>query len=399
MNPTPAGPDSGPPGEPLPLAQALIRAPSVTPVDAGCQEILAARLARLGFTPHRLRFGPVQNLYARLGEASPNLCLAGHTDVVPPGQEDLWRSPPFAGEVHEGFLTGRGACDMKGGLAAMVAGVERFLAERPGFAAEGVGSLSFLITGDEEGEAVHGTREVLSWLEERGESLDHCLVGEPTGITDAGDCLKNGRRGSVNGWITVRGVPGHVAYPHQTRNPIHAALAALDALQRHPLDQGNADFEPSGFQWTSLAAGGEAVNVTPLELTARFNIRFNTEQTPEGLERHVRDHLQPLLDAGFGVDLTMRVSGLPFRTRPGAFLDRVRQAIREVTGREAALSTSGGTSDARFIAQVCPETLELGLPAVGMHQLDEGCRVSDLEALAGIQHRLLGMLFPRGDRL
>lgn len=377
--------------DPVSLAQALIRVPSITPEDHGCQEVLIRVLEPLGFRVHRVSSGGVDNFYARLGTGGANLCLAGHTDVVTPGELDQWSVPPFAAEIRDGSLVGRGVCDMKGGLACMVAAVGRFLAARPGFAAEGNGSLSFLVTGDEEGEALHGTVKVLEWLRQREERLDYCIVGEPTCRTVLGDALKVGRRGSLNGRILIRGVQGHVAYPNLTDNPIHRALPTLHALASLELDRGNAFFEPSRLQLTNLNSGNGSTNVVPGTLHATFNIRFNTEQTPAGLETRLRQ----VLDAS-GVDYTLELalSGLPFLTRRGALLEAVSAAVTQVTGVVPEPSTSGGTSDARFIVHDCPEILELGLVGRGSHKVDESAPVAELEALTQVYGRALELLFP-----
>ncbi|MEO5371821.1 MAG: succinyl-diaminopimelate desuccinylase [Magnetococcus sp. DMHC-1] len=379
---------------PLPLAIELVQTPSITPADHGCQEILIRHLAALGFTIHRCRFGVVDNFYARLGSTGRNFCFAGHSDVVTPGATDQWQFPPFAGSLHNGHLIARGICDMKGALAAMVTAVARFLAERPDFAQHD--SLSFLVTGDEEGDAVDGTVRILEWLASRQESLDYCLVGEPTSSAILGDCIKNGRRGSLNGRLTLHGVQGHVAYPHLAANPIHAAMTALDHLTRHAFDAGNADFDPTSLQWTAINAGGSATNVVPATLTAAFNIRFNTEQTPATLEhtlRHILDQAVAACGPRFSYTLDLTVTGLPFRTPEGPFLAAMRRAIRSVTGQEALLSTGGGTSDARFIARSCPQTIEFGLVGTTMHKINEQCPVADLEQLTRVYHHLLGEIF------
>lgn len=373
-------------GDPITLLQTLIRAASVTPVDDGCQQILIERLERLGFTVHRLRFGVVENFYARLGQQSPHLCLAGHTDVVPTGPETAWRFPPFAGTIHQERLYGRGACDMKGGLAAMVAAVERFLADTPDWQ----GSLSFLVTGDEEADAVDGTVRVLDWLTERRETLDGCLLAEPTGQHRAGDCLKNGRRGSLNGTLVIHGRQGHVAHPHLADNPIHKAMPALDGLARLELDRGNSHFPPSCLQITSVRAGAGATNVIPGDLEAAFNIRFGTANTPASLEEKIRHTLDNL---ALDYHLTLRPSALPFLAAGGALLATVQAAIEQVTGEPPQLSTSGGTSDARFIHQVCPQTLELGVTGKTAHHTDESVTLDDLERLTHIYQVILQHFF------
>ncbi|MBF0126523.1 MAG: succinyl-diaminopimelate desuccinylase [Magnetococcales bacterium] len=375
---------------PVLLAAQLIRAPSVTPVDAGCQEILIRRLETLGFTVHRLRFGVVENFYARLGVRGRHFCFAGHTDVVPPGNLEKWTSDPFGGVVRDGHLIGRGAADMKGGLAAMVVAVEGFLQARPEFPEHD--SLSFLITGDEEADAVDGTVKVLEWLEERRETLDYCLVGEPTSITTLGDCLKHGRRGSVNGVLRFHGRQGHVAHPHLADNPIHRAAPLLARLAALPFDAGDVAFPPSSLQITALQAGEGANNVIPGQLMAQFNIRFSPASTPASLEAALRE----VLDAGdlpLGYDLTMTVSGLPFLTGSGVLGRCLDQAVRECLDTVPVPSTSGGTSDARFISRCCPQTLELGLVGKTIHKVNEAVPVEDLVGLTRVYQRLLEIVF------
>lgn len=376
------------PVDPVELARELIRAPSITPRDEGCQAILIRVLARLGFTIHKLPFGGIDNFYARLGTAGKNLCFAGHTDVVPPGDEAQWRAAPFAAEERDGEIVGRGAVDMKGGLAAMTAAAARFLERRPGFVEEN--SLSFLITGDEEGDAEFGTVKLLEWLKERNEPLDLCLVGEPTSSERLGDALKNGRRGSVTGTITVRGVQGHVAYPDQGKNAIHLALGALEKVANLTLDDGNDYFPPSSLQFTAIE-GGTAVNVIPGALTARFNVRFNTENSADSIETKVR----AILDAAtLDYDLEMTVSGLPFLTDPGPLTEAIAAAVEEKTGARPEFSTAGGTSDARFIAFYAGETAEFGLPNATMHKIDERVAATDLTALTEIYLGVLERIFP-----
>ncbi|MBF0611527.1 MAG: succinyl-diaminopimelate desuccinylase [Magnetococcales bacterium] len=373
-------------GDSVSLLQQLIQAKSVTPVDDGCQRILQDRLTALGFTIYPLTFGPVQNFYARLGAQSPNLCMAGHTDVVPTGPESQWSLPPFAGEIRDERIYGRGACDMKGGLAAMVAAVERFLQQSPTFP----GSISFLVTGDEEADAVDGTVKVVEWLAQRGEKLDYCLLSEPTGQSMAGDCVKNGRRGSVNGTLTIFGKQGHVAHPHLADNPIHKAMPILDRLARLPLDEGNAHFPPSCLQLTSLKAGAGATNVIPALVEVAFNIRFCTENTPQSLETLVR---QTLDASGAQYQLEMKTSALPFLAPTGALLANVERAILQETGQKPHLSTSGGTSDARFIAPYCPQTLELGVTNNSAHHVDEYVTLDDLDRLTRIYTSILKNIF------
>ncbi len=378
--------------DPTPLLQELIRVPSVTPEDCGCQEILIRRLERLGFHVQRLRFGEVENSYARLGRRGHNFCFAGHTDVVPSGKVESWSSDPFAARIEEGVLIGRGACDMKGGLAAMLVAVEALLKQDPEFTRRG--SLSFLITGDEEGDAVDGTVRVLEHLKRQGERLDLCLVGEPTSGSELGDCIKNGRRGSVNGRILFHGIQGHVAYPHRADNPIHNALARLARIAALELDQGTGSFDPSSLQFTAIQSGGTASNVIPGELEAHFNIRFNTLHTPETLRERIESIIMEDRDDKADYDFIWSVSGLPFHTQPGPLLRELGEAIREITDITPKHSTSGGTSDARFISQVCPQTLEFGLVGQSMHKADECVPVPHLKILARIYLRLLERLFP-----
>jgi succinyl-diaminopimelate desuccinylase len=361
----------------LQLAIDLIRRPSVTPEDAGCQRLLADRLAALGFRIEPMRYGDVDNLWARRGTADPVFCFAGHTDVVPPGPVERWTSPPFEPTVREGRLYGRGAADMKGSLAAMVTATEAFVAERPRHA----GSIAFLLTSDEEGPAVDGTVKVVEALEARGEKLRWCLVGEPTSTARVGDVVKNGRRGSLNGRLTVYGRQGHVAYPHLAENPLHTFAPVLAALVAEEWDRGNAHFPPTTFQVSNLDAGTGAENVIPGELTALFNFRFSTELD----EATIRRRVQALLDrGGFRYGLEWRLSGNPFLTPAGELVEAARAAVHSVQGLEAELSTSGGTSDGRFIAPTGAQVLEVGPLNATIHQVDECVGVADLEALHAI---------------
>jgi succinyl-diaminopimelate desuccinylase len=365
------------------LAQALIRCASVTPADAGAQDVLAAALARLGFAVHRLRFGETENLFARHGTAAPHFCFAGHTDVVPPG--DAWRHAPFAGDVADGVLYGRGACDMKGAIAAFVAAAGAVIS---GPAPRG--SISLLITGDEEGPATDGTVRVLEWLAARGEIPTMCLVGEPTNAAVLGDTIKVGRRGSLNAAIAVHGVQGHAAYPHRADNPVHRLVAALGELAAAPLDDkglndGSGAFEPSGLQVTSIDVGNPAANVIPASAGARLNIRFNDRHTGATLEAYLREVIGRHA-ARF--DLDVQVGGEAFVTPPGEFTIRLAQAVQRVTGIAPRLDTGGGTSDARFIARYCP-VAEFGLVGATMHQADECVPVADLRQLAKIYQAVL----------
>ena len=372
------------PSPTLELAMELIRRRSITPEDAGCQNLLAERLERLGFRVERLRFGEVDNLWARLGDDAPLFAFAGHTDVVPPGPVERWQSPPFEPTLQDGCLYGRGAADMKGSIAAMVTACERFLAtSRP------AGSIAFLITSDEEGPAVDGTVKVVEHLEKRDEKIDWCLVGEPTCAERLGDTLKNGRRGSLGGRLRVFGKQGHIAYPHLAQNPVHAALPALAELCATEWDRGNAFFPPTSFQISNIHAGTGATNVIPGELEVSFNFRFSTEVTDTELRRRVESILEA---GGFDYDLEWTLSGQPFLTPAGRLVDAARAAVGEVTGLEPQLSTSGGTSDGRFIAPTGAEVVELGPLNATIHQIDERVGVQELEQLSAIYERILDRL-------
>lgn len=372
--------------DPVSLTQALIRCPSVTPADAGALDVLQRALEAMGFACTRLPFQKpgtdrIDNLYARLGTASPNLCFAGHTDVVPVGDRDAWTVDPFGGAIVDGRLFGRGAADMKGGIACFVAAVGRFLESggRP------KGSISLLITGDEEGPSVNGTKPVLDWLAERGERIDACVVGEPTNPRVLGEMMKIGRRGSMNVTLTALGAQGHVAYPHLADNPLPRLAKALTLLSESPLDEGTPHFQPSTLAITSMDVGNAASNVIPAKGTARFNIRFNDLHTPQSLEAHIRDVLE---EVGGTWDLSVQVSGVAFLTPPGPLSAMLAAAVRDVTGRDPELSTSGGTSDARFIKDHAP-VVEFGLVGASMHKVDEHVALADLEALTEIYRTLL----------
>ncbi len=370
--------------DPLPLARALLRRASVTPRDDGALDVLQRALEALGFRCTRLPFGEgegrIDNLYARWGETGPNFCFAGHTDVVPVGEG--WTVDPFAAEVIDGRLFGRGAADMKGAIAAFVAAVARLLAERDPRC-----SLSLLITGDEEGDAVNGTVKVLEWLAERGETIDHCLVGEPTNPARLGDMMKIGRRGSLTGRVKVYGTQGHVAYPHLADNPIPRLMRMLGALIERPLDAGTEHFQPSNLEIVTIDVGNPASNVIPGAAQARFNIRFNDLHTGERLTSWVRERLEVAAEGGL-FDLDVSISGDAFLTPPGVLSALVADACEAVTGRRPEESTSGGTSDARFIKNACP-VVEFGLVGRTMHKTDEHIELADLEALTAIYHRIL----------
>ena len=374
----------------LDLAAELIRRPSVTPHDHGCLEIIASRLGKLGFDCERLAFPPVDNLWARRGTGGPVLCFAGHTDVVPTGPRGEWRIDPFEPVVADGMLYGRGAADMKSGLAAMVTAAERFLARHPGHA----GSLAFLFTSDEEGAAVDGTRRVMEILASRGDTIDWCVVGEPTSHEALGDTIKIGRRGSLSCQLTVHGVQGHIAYPHLADNPVHSFAPALAELVSRHWDEGNDYFQPTSFQVANIAAGTGAPNVIPGELRVRFNLRFSTEQTVESLQRTVLE----ILDR-HRVKYTLEwiIAGLPFLTRPGTLTDAVSAAIGDVTGRRPEFSTTGGTSDGRFIAPTGAQVVELGVTNATIHKVNECARVADIEQLSAVYERVMERLLG-GDR-
>ncbi|RHW21637.1 succinyl-diaminopimelate desuccinylase [Pseudomonas jilinensis] len=371
----------------LSLACELISRDSTTPDDAGCQQLMGERLAAIGFQLEPMRFGEVDNLWARRGSQGPVLCFAGHTDVVPTGPLEHWSNPPFQPRIVDGMLHGRGAADMKGSLAAMVVAVERFVAAHPNHQ----GSIAFLITSDEEGPATDGTVKVVETLKARNEQVDWCIVGEPSSTELVGDVVKNGRRGSLNARLLVKGKQGHVAYPHLARNPIHLAAPALAALAAETWDQGNDFFPPTSFQISNLNSGTGATNVVPGELVALINFRFSTESTVEGLQARVR----AILDQhNLEYELDWNLSGLPFLTEPGALLDGIAAAIEQVTGRTTQASTSGGTSDGRFIATMGTQVVELGPVNATIHQVDEQISAADLETLTDIYQatleRLLG---------
>jgi succinyl-diaminopimelate desuccinylase len=368
--------------DPVPLAQALIRCASVTPADEGAQVVLAARLSALGFTVHTLRFGQTENIFARRGAAAPHFCFAGHTDVVPAGAD--WQHPPFAAELADGALFGRGACDMKGAIAAFVAAVETVLAE-----GEPVGSISLLITGDEEGPATDGTVRVLEWMAAQSQIPDVCLVGEPTNPQALGDVIKVGRRGSLSATITVHGVQGHAAYPQRADNPVHRLVAALAELIAHKLDAGSAWFEPSGLQVTSIDVGNPAANVIPAKAAARLNIRFNDLHTGARLTDWLRAVVAKHAPRA---DIEVSVGGESFLTEPGPFTTLISEAVRNVTGRTPRLDTGGGTSDARFIARHCT-VAEFGLVGATMHKADESVKLDDLRTLTEIYAAILRGVF------
>jgi succinyl-diaminopimelate desuccinylase len=380
---------------PLDLARALIRCPSVTPQDAGALDVLESALEELGFECHRLTFShagmpDVANLYARIGNAAPNFCFAGHTDVVPVGHRESWTVDPFGGEVADGQLFGRGATDMKGAIACFVAAAAKILT------AQGKnlpGSISLLITGDEEGPAVNGTVRVLQWMADRGERIDACLVGEPTSGKRLGDSVKIGRRGSMTGHLTVRGIQGHTAYPHLADNPIPKLLRMLNAITDAPLDSGTAHFEASTLALTTVDVGNPASNVIPALARASFNIRFNDLHTGESLTRQLREKFDRVQsEMGGSYDFTVEVSGEAFLSAPGSLADLIGQAIQTKLGISPDFNTAGGTSDARFINRYCP-VAEFGLPGQTMHKVDECAAVADLEALTAVYGEILERYF------
>jgi succinyl-diaminopimelate desuccinylase len=374
-------------GQVLELARELVRRPSVTPEDAGCQALMAERLERIGFHVEHLRFGEVDNFWARRGNAGPVLCFAGHTDVVPTGPLEAWTHDPYAADIVDGQLWGRGTADMKASLAAMVVACEEFIATHPDHA----GSIAFLITSDEEGPAQDGTKAVIETLEARGEKIDWCLVGEPSSKTQLGDMLRIGRRGSLSGDLHVNGVQGHVAYPETALNPLHKLAPVLAELVTLEWDAGNEAFPPTSFQLTNLQSGTGFRNVIPGSAELKFNIRYSTEQTFEGLQARIHE----VLDRhGLDYSINWRDAGRPFLTPPGAFLEAVRDTVRAVAGVDPELSTGGGTSDGRFIAPTGAAVVELGPINASIHKIDEHVRVDDLEPLKdlylGIMRRLLG---------
>ncbi len=383
----------------LSIARDLVRCASVTPADAGALGVLEKVLKAAGFDVHRLTFGEpgtadVENLYARIGNSPPHLAFAGHTDVVPPGDEAAWTHGAFSGHVSGGFLYGRGAVDMKGGIACSVAAVLQHLAECGGKPSkDGTGSISFLITGDEEDIAVNGTTKLLQWAAARGEKFDHCVLGEPSNVEALGDCIKIGRRGSLSGTLYVDGIQGHVAYPHRAANPVPDIARLIVALCDEPLDRGSAQFQASNLEFTSIDVGNPASNVIPGQARAKFNIRFNDLHTQDSL----RELIEQRLAEAAGNRIRARIAWEPsnanvFVTRPGAFTDLAVAAIEQITGRRPELSTSGGTSDARFIASYCP-VIEFGLVGQTMHQIDERTPVADLEKLTKIYRGILDRYF------
>lgn len=371
--------------ETLTLAMALIAQPSVTPNDHGCQPLLISRLTAMGFQIETLRFGETDNFYAVYGQHGPLLCFAGHTDVVPAGDESNWTYPPFVPTQRNGYLYGRGAADMKSSIAAFVTACERLLAVQPDLHIR----LAFLITSDEEGDGFDGTKRVVETLQNRGEHIDYCIVGEPTAVTKVGDMIKNGRRGSLSGTLVIHGKQGHVAYPHLASNPVHLAATALAELVNTHWDDGNSYFPPTGFQISNIHAGTGAGNVIPADMTVQFNFRFSTESTAESLQQRV----EAILDQyDLNYDLQWSLSGEPFLTTAGKLTDAAQAAILSVCGISTELSTTGGTSDGRFIKAIATELIELGPVNATIHQIDECVNVKDIAQLSAIYEKMIKIL-------
>lgn len=368
------------------LAQKLIRIDSVTPEDKGCQDILCDRLSALGFHIENLHWQGVDNFWAEIGnDDGPTFCFAGHTDVVPAGEEDKWQRAPFSGEVEGDYLYGRGAADMKGSLAAMITACESFFAEGNSFK----GKLAFLITSDEEGMAEFGTRKVMEWLAEQNKRIDYCVIGEPSSTSQLGDIVKNGRRGSLNAWLTINGLQGHVAYPHKAQNPIHLLAPALNELVNMKWDSGNQFFPATSFQISNINSGTGATNVIPGSVEMMFNFRYSTETTAEELQQTV---LSVLDKHELDYKIDWQLSGKPFITEPGALTEAIASAIEQETGRQVELSTTGGTSDGRFIAPYGVEVAELGPLNETIHKVDECVSVSDLINLSKIYQQIVKKL-------
>jgi succinyl-diaminopimelate desuccinylase len=379
---------STPPSDTLALTKQLISRRSLTPMDDGCIDIIGARLAPLGFSLEKMRHSDVDNLWARRGDTSPVICFAGHTDVVPTGPVNKWDSEPFAPTVRDGMLYGRGAADMKGSLAAFVTAIEKFVAEYP----RHKGSIAMLLTSDEEGVAVDGTVRVVEALQERDERLDYCIVGEPTCVSRMGDTIKNGRRGSLSGTLVIKGIQGHIAYPHLVKNPIHLAAPALAELAATTWDSGNGYFPPTSWQVSNIHGGTGATNVVPGSVEILFNFRHSTASTVEDLKSRVH----AILDKHkLEYDLEWEMSGKPYLTPRGDLVDAVAAAIRQVQGIDTELSTSGGTSDGRFIADICPQVIELGPLNATIHKINECVAVDDLGALSEIYYVTLCKLLTK----
>jgi len=382
--------------DPIALTQDLVRCPSVTPAEGGALAFLEKTLKAAGFTVHRMIFSEpgaedVENLYARIGTELPHLVLAGHTDVVPPGDENAWTHPPFASQISNGILYGRGTTDMKGGIACMMAAVLDHLAANGGKPKKG--SISFLITGDEEGIAVNGTPKLLQWCADKGEKFSHCLLGEPSNVAELGDTIKIGRRGSLNGHLIVSGKQGHVAYPERAVNPVRGMVKLIEAIQSEPLDKGNENFPPSNLEFVSVDVGNKTVNLIPGEARAMFNIRFNDMHTLDSLKALLQQRAEKASAGKIKFEFKFQPSNAGvFVTKPGPFTDMVSGAVELVTGRKPVLSTTGGTSDARFITHHCP-VVEFGLVGQTMHQVDERVPVSELTALTAIYRKIIDTYF------
>jgi succinyl-diaminopimelate desuccinylase len=381
--------------DPAALARDLLRCPSVTPAEGGALALIEGVLKQAGFAVHRVTFAepgtaPVENLYARIGDASPHFVFAGHTDVVPPGDEAKWTYPPFAGAIADGTLFGRGAVDMKGAVACMLAATLDHLASRGG---KPKGSISFLITGDEESIAVNGTVKLLAWAHERGDSFDHCILGEPSNAATVGDTIKIGRRGSLNGTLVITGKQGHVAYPERADNPVRGLVTLMSALMATPLDHGSAQFGASNLEFTSIDIGNPVVNLIPGEARARFNIRFNNHHSHPSLKMLIERRAAEAAHERVRWHIEWEPSNADsFVTKPGPFVDLVSGAIKGVTGKQPELSTTGGTSDARFIKNYCP-VLEFGLVGQTMHQVDERTAIADLATLTAVYRAILDRYF------
>jgi succinyl-diaminopimelate desuccinylase len=370
----------------LELTQKLISRPSITPDDEGCQKIISERLAKVNFNIESMRFGDVDNLWARYGDKAPLLVFAGHTDVVPTGPLDKWQSPPFEPEIRGDLLFGRGACDMKSGLAAMIVAAEKFVQEHPSFA----GSIAFLVTSDEEGASIDGTKKVIAELVKRNEKIDYCIVGEASSDHQLGDQIRVGRRGSLHGKLMIHGKQSHIAYPELADNPIHKCLLALQELTQETWDKGNEYFPPTSFQMSNIHSGTGALNVIPGALEVRFNFRYCTAVTAEDLQTRVTNILQP---HGLKFDLQWDLSGLPFLTKQGKLVSATQQAIKTVTGLDTRLSTGGGTSDGRFIAPTGAEVVEIGPCNPSAHQVNEHVNINDLDPLTSIYLKVLENIF------
>jgi succinyl-diaminopimelate desuccinylase len=375
------------------LTRDLIRCPSVTPADAGALGVLETALKDAGFETHRLVFTEpgtpdIDNLFAKIGSGRPHTAFAGHTDVVPPGDVKRWRFDPFSGEIADGKIFGRGASDMKGAIAAFAAAALAYVAEH----GAPRGAISFLITGDEEGPSINGTAKLLEWARDRGESFDHCIVGEPSNVATLGDMIKIGRRGSLNGRVLVCGKQGHAAYPHRAENPVPVMARVVTALSTHVFDQGTAHFDRSNLEVTSIDVGNPAFNVIPAEAHAKFNIRFNDAWTPERLQARIESIVRDTAAKAYAEVAFEPCNALAFLTEPGDFTDLVSHAIEQVTGRKPELSTSGGTSDARFITRDCP-VLEFGLLNESIHAVDEHARLEDIDRLMAVYRRILDLYF------